>query len=192
MKHNNKTGKLNEKVVWIKIQKQLQIVLTWRKKIVHYTEVTSGFRCRLTSYMSMQTQWHYDRNTHAWASLPSMKWRKKKGGAADWLITGTKLWIYTSAMLNELHNDIHASTLFCLVFLFLPKSLRCWRNAFQKEYCTWANPNRNIHFLEPIFSWACVNCQNSDCPMTSLWQIGSTSPWTSYDATRAGRGLILH
>ena len=69
------------------------------------------------------------------------------------------------------------SVLLGFLTLSLPKSLRCWRNAFQKEYCTWANPNRNIHFLEPIFSWACVNCQNSDCPMTSLWQIGSTSPW---------------
>ena len=67
-----------------------------------------------------------------------------------------------------IHTFLFGFSVFCFFLtLSLPKSLRCWCNAFQKEYCTWANPNRNIHFLEPIFSWACVNCQNSDCPMMS-------------------------
>ena len=48
--------------------------------------------------------------------------------------------------------------------LSLPKSLSWWCNAFQKEYCLRADPNRNVHFLEPGFSWACMSSRNSDRP----------------------------
>ena len=60
----------------------------------------------------------------------------------------------------------------------------------EKSYRTRANPNRNLHFLEPGFSSACVNCWSLETPSCDITVAdGSTSPMMSYDITRAGRGL---
>ena len=75
--------------------------------------------------------------------------------------------------------------------LSLPRNLCCWCKPFTNESHRQVKPTGDAHFLEVCFSW--TTHEQSDCdtghPVTSLQHMANTSPWTSWDAMRAGKGL---